>query len=595
MTSSSQPLGARLSDPRAGRRRPGLHTGPAVPVAWVALALVAALVDLHVTRGTTFNGDEWVWALNRRGSSPSVLLDTYNGHFSLVPLLIYRGLWAVFGLRTYVPYRVLVVALHLAVSTLVLLYARRRVGEQAGLAAAALVLFFGPGWQEFLWPFQIAWLISVGAGIGALLALDSERRGAPAAASGLIALALASSGPGVAVAGGVGLELLLRRAPRRLWIVIGPGVLYALWWVGYQHTAVSRYTVEHTPQFVLRLLLATLGSLSALWRAGPAGAAPGLGVGAVLLALGLAAAAWRLAQVHRLWPRALALPAIVLLFGISAGVSRAGFGSGVDSRYLYVAAVFIVLTAVELARGVHLPVALATLLALLVAAAAAANATLVGPAGAYLRAQAGLTRADLGALEIARGIAGPDYVAAHFPGWPFVVIRAGSYYAAARSLGTPAADVAQLRRLPEPARETADVELIAIHAIRLQPGTSAPVGGHPPLPLAVRIGGAEDTRRCTRWQPTGNRRSASLIVVIPARGLTLAAGAGLTTVSLRRFAAAFTPIGAFAGPGTRRLAIAPDRSLQPWQARIATTGPALICPAAGAGRHRPSGGRAARA
>jgi len=55
-------------------------------------------------------------------------------------------------------------------------YSRPRVGSSMALLAAAVIMFFGPGWQDILWPFQIAWLIAVASGIGALIALDGPGR-----------------------------------------------------------------------------------------------------------------------------------------------------------------------------------------------------------------------------------------------------------------------------------------------------------------------------------------------------------------------------------------------------------------------------------
>ena len=75
-----------------------------------------------------------------------------------------------------------------------------------------------PAWQNILWPFQVGWLLSLAAGLGALLALDRGDRRGEAAACALVALSLASSGIGVAIAAGVLVDVLWRR-PRAAWIV----------------------------------------------------------------------------------------------------------------------------------------------------------------------------------------------------------------------------------------------------------------------------------------------------------------------------------------------------------------------------------------
>ena len=149
------------------------------------LCLGAAVFFAYQTRGTTFWFDEWEWIAQRRGNDVGTFLDPHNQHLSLVPIALYRLLFATVGLDDYRPYRALVIAAHIGVVVLVFAYARTRVGAWLALAPAALLLFFGPGWQEVLWPFQVAWLIAIGAGVLALMALDRRTRGGDVLAGGL--------------------------------------------------------------------------------------------------------------------------------------------------------------------------------------------------------------------------------------------------------------------------------------------------------------------------------------------------------------------------------------------------------------------------
>ena len=161
-----------------------------------ALLLTGALL-FYITRHTTFWFDEWLWVVHRRGNSLSTYLDPYNEHLSLVPIAIYKLLFATAGIRDYVPYRVLVIAGHLGCCGLLFVYARRRVGAFLALVAAALILVLGPGWQNILWPFQIAWLMSLAAGVGALMLLERADRPGDLSALLLLLLAIASSSIGV--------------------------------------------------------------------------------------------------------------------------------------------------------------------------------------------------------------------------------------------------------------------------------------------------------------------------------------------------------------------------------------------------------------
>lgn len=236
--------------------------------AWVLLAglLIATGALLYYeTRGTTLWFDEWTWLLHRRADSLASYLDTHNGHLSLIPIAIYKLLFATAGIRSSAPYRVLVIIAHLSCCLLLFVYARRRVGAFLALVTTTVLLLFGPGWENLLWPFQITWLTSLGAGLGALLALDRHDRAGDLAACVLLIVSLASSGIGVPIVIGVILELaLVRRRRRDAWIVGVPVLLYALWWIGYQHTTFVRHDIVVAPNFVYTSASATLAAIAGL-------------------------------------------------------------------------------------------------------------------------------------------------------------------------------------------------------------------------------------------------------------------------------------------------------------------------------------------
>src|SRR3954464_11313352 len=218
---------------------------PAI-MTWLALGallVIAAVFLFYETRGTTFWFDEWRWALERHGGGVDSLRRPHNGHFSLIPVAVYKLLFDTAGLDDYGPYRAAVIACHLAYVALLFVYVRRRLGGYLALLAAALILFLGPGWQDILWPFQIAWLISLAAGLGAMLMLDRADRLGDLAACGLLALAIASSGLGLPLAVGLTVEVLWgRRSLRSAWIVLVPLALYGIWWLAYHsNTATGQH------------------------------------------------------------------------------------------------------------------------------------------------------------------------------------------------------------------------------------------------------------------------------------------------------------------------------------------------------------------
>ena len=67
------------------------------PIAWAVLGLLLVVVGvwlLTLTRGTTLWVDEWQWALHRRGNDLDAFLQPHNDHLSLVPVAVYRVLFA---------------------------------------------------------------------------------------------------------------------------------------------------------------------------------------------------------------------------------------------------------------------------------------------------------------------------------------------------------------------------------------------------------------------------------------------------------------------------------------------------------------------
>jgi hypothetical protein len=558
-------------------------------LAWVALIvviLVAGAFFLFETRATVTWVDEWAWVLGRRGNDAGTFLRPHNGHLSLVPIAIYRVLFATAGLEHYGPYRALVIGAHLACVVLVFVYASRRVGGYLALLAATLVLFLGPGFMDILFPFQVAWLISLGTGVGAFLMLDRRDRVGDVGASGLLLVSLASSGLGQPIALGLAVDVLWgRRRIRDAWIVAAPLAAYAVWWLAYQtdQTGPWRQDLPLTPGFVAEAAAAAISALVGLAaRPYEYGGSTLSAWGPVLLICVVAASGWRIARLRSVPPRVMALLAIVLSFWIVTGLSRAWLGSSaaLSSRYQYVGALFVVLLAVELARGVSVSSPARVVLAFAATAAVVSNVGVFRDAGQYLRGQAQRTRADLGALEIARPIVNPSYVASGLPGYPNVSLQAGPYFSAAKALGTPAATPAELATEPEDARRIADAELIHIHGLNLRPRSADDRPGIAPT-VDAAMGGAVTARGgCVVFRPSGVTPAGTtheLRVTVRPPGLLLAAHEGPGAVGVRRFADGFQPVGTIAATAPATLRIRPDLATEPWHLRLAPTGPATVC------------------
>lgn len=553
-------------------------------LAWAAISILlvaAAILFVHETRGTTLTFDEWVWALHRRGGSLGTFLSPHNGHFSLVPIVIYKILFATAGLSDYGPYRAMVIAGHLACVLLVFVYAKRRVPPAIAVALAALLLFLGPAWQNFLWPFQIAWLISIGAGVGALLALDRHDRRGDIAACALVACSLASSGIGLAVAIGVTVDILARRdRRRRAWIVYGPLAVYAVWWVTYQNTSLTLHAIEHAPGFVATAASATLAALTGLSGSTvPFGTGTMLEFGPPLVIAAVLGLGWHLRHAGNLTPRVLALLAITGSFWLLAAVGRTGVAQGYSSRYLYVGAVFILLLGAELLRGRSLSAPVMVIALVIVLAVLVVNVGLFSDAGSYERTEAQLVRTDLGALDIGRPAIAPGYVAADFPGFG-VVVAARPYFAAERAIGTPAASPQEIESYPDGVRREADAELIAIHRVRLTPAVAAAASAIVPRVDAVLGGVVKRSRSCLAFSPAAVLSPAGaheLQLTLPAGGMRIRARGGPAAVAVRRFSTSFQTVGSVASGGSADLAIAADLATAAWHVRVAPSSGVTVC------------------
>ena len=337
----------RTADPRTGT--------------WTALASVPAAVALLVAgvmgRGMWFFSDDW----NMFGEYHSGnLLEPFNGHLSLVPAGLYQLLFQLRGVSSYTPYRLLGLA---ALAVLGFQVARlavvrvdgatlRRVplAPVVGALAVAAVLWASTGQMNLLFPFLLNFTVTIAALPAIWWHLDRAERGAgiagEAAASVWLAVALATSGLGVMTALAVGIELLVRRAPLRRWLVLAPGpALWAIWFLTHRDANELSTDPGAVVSYTARMLMAGLTSLGAGWA--PAGVLVGVGL---LVLVVLAATRWR-----SLDGRALGALAAPVAFALFTAVTRIGIEPRIEPdelRYSWAVAAYLVLAALVLVRPV---------------------------------------------------------------------------------------------------------------------------------------------------------------------------------------------------------------------------------------------------
>jgi hypothetical protein len=539
----------------------------AVLVLLAALLAAAAAVLLTYGSGLTFFQDSWEFLMHRRHLSAAALLDPHNEHIVLLPVLINQMLLQTFGMSSMTPELVVLVALLLGAAALVFLYVRRRLGSWPALFATALLLFLGPAWQDFLWPFQVGFAGSALFGLAMLLALEEEEQRWDLAACAFLALAMAFSSLGLpfAVAGAVLLLQQRRRGGlRRAWIVGVPLLLYAGWYAGWGHTAENHLTahnVLHSPRYVWEGLSASLDAVLALGTI--ANEVVGRSKwGAPLLIVLLALAAYRGFRRRGFYPGLWPVLAAAATFWFLAAFNTMAGREPYSSRYLYVGGLFAILLAANLLQGIRFDRRVLIVAGALTAVVVGFNLVPLREGRDFFRKQTTLTRADLGAIEIAERTVEPSFVLTpEIDGTIFLnEIEAGNYLAAVREHGSPAYDPAELASAAEEGRYHADLVLANALPLGIEP-ESAIV----PPPRA----------HCLRTPPGTSRaiplHSGTATVRLPPGP----PGA----VRLRRFAVGEYPLVTEDLPGgtTTALYIPRDRSQRPWRLQVEAPAGALVC------------------
>ncbi len=316
----------------AGRTDARARVGPWL---WVHLGTLVAAVPVlaWVNRDQWFAGDEWqIVTTNGLGSNParaSVLAPHFE-HWATLGILVYKALYGVFALRSYVPYLAVFFVVILAVAHLSWrLLLRIGVVPPYATAVAALTIVMAVGWENRSTAWQMVVIGPVALGFGALLVMPTRgplvRRDAVVVA--LLLTALMCSGTGVTMTLVVALAALLRRGWRvAAGIVAVPAVVYSLWYVfegasGQRNDTALSTALGDLPGFVWRGLT---GAFSDLTRV------PDSGV--VVLAVVVVWLAWRARPRLEPWPLVIATTAGAVFSIALTGVRRAG--AGPESRYV---------------------------------------------------------------------------------------------------------------------------------------------------------------------------------------------------------------------------------------------------------------------
>jgi hypothetical protein len=543
------------------------------------LGLGAALI-LFETRGHSLLFDEWSFYADYRGHGPSVLLNPFGGNLELIPILLYKAVFATAG-PSAVVLRVILVALDVICASLLFVLLRSRVGDWLALGPALLMMVFGAAADVVAATLGIAILLSCAFGLGALVALERGTRRGDAVACCLLIGAVASNSAGLPFLAGAAVDVFFirpRERRRRSWLVAVPLALYVIWrlWALHLHplgplaahpTDITLSNIGSLPSSMATSFAAAAAAVTGLFRS------PGLQGAGFNATLGppLAVAMAVLAVLRvRLGPpidrRIAVFVAMPLVYWALIALVVAD-RTPTTSRYQYAGAIFLFLACAELARGLRItPRATAVVIGAF-ALAALPNIVNLHDGARFLRYNSELDRAQLAAIEIARDRVPFDLLVepvggSLLPGSSTAfsggrvpttdaVITAGRYLHAAADLGSPAYDAGELSRAPEAAREAADHELAAALGLALVATAAAPCA----TPAAGEM-------------------------EVPRGGLEVRAGPGAAVaIQLKRFGEAYSvDLGTVPAASARLLVVPSDRSPVPWRVQLGGNEAAKACP-----------------
>ena len=283
MTETSTRAARRTTGEQAGRsvalRLPGWM--PSIPTTLViVLAAAFGAYALWLDRNSFFWGDDWHFLFHRgsvEGASEGSLLTPFNGHWSILMILLYRALFATVGLTTYLPYVAVLIAFHVGI-VLVTDRLLVRTGAGAWIAAvvALLVLFTGVAPEMVVFDAAMNHSGSILFGLLAVLVLvrgGADRR-AVAISWALLVIALMWSGTGIS---SVVLATVLVSATwgfRRAGVVLSvPLAVFLVWFLGWgRHGAGADLTWDVTsevPAYVWAGLTKVFGAAVSVPEVGP--------------------------------------------------------------------------------------------------------------------------------------------------------------------------------------------------------------------------------------------------------------------------------------------------------------------------------------
>jgi hypothetical protein len=543
------------------------------PTALLGLAMATSVaLLLYLTREFTFLQDTWEFLMNRRDVTADALLKPHNEHIVVIPVAIEQLFLRVFGMSDATPEFVLLALSLAAAAYLLFVYVRRRIGPWLALFAAVILLFLGPAWEVLLWPFEIGFVGSVLFGLAMLLALDRDDRHGDVAACAFLCLSFGFSSVAIPFAAAAAVDLFQKRHSRglgRIYLVAIPAMLYGLWYLGWgsdAETHLSLRNVLASPRFVFESAAVATGAVFGLGTTPFGGSTDPVWGRAILVAL-VVVFAYR--QVRKpgfapgFWPVAAAAATSWFLTAFNQIPGR----DPSSSRYQYMGGVLVLLLLANLLQGVRLGRRALIALGGLTTAAVAVNLIVLTDGRDALEQQSVFTRADLGAIEIAKRTVDLAFsLDPEVAGTTTLIdVQVAKYLPAVEEYGSPAYSPAELAAAPDYGRRQADIVLSQALPLSTFTRLDAYEPGDPGENCIAVVGDASPDSE-TQLFPGLTR-------------IELAPGPD-AEFSLRRFATGEYPVITEGAPGgsVTTLRIPRDRAPgYPWYLRVEASQLARVC------------------
>lgn len=583
---------------------PGARTaerGGAIALAILAAAMVVAVgALLHWGRGQVMAGDDLFYAQRLAENSLGHTILHSNLYLLALPMALYKAMFELFGIGSYLPYRLVAVVLALLCAGLFYAIARRRIGGLLALAPTVLLLFFGSGWEELITGTRIPSLVAIASGLGAILALEREDRRGDVLAAALLCVSATSHPTGLGFLAAGAVMIAWRPSPRRwtsAWVALIPAALVAAFLIFYQRTAdTPQQGISDVLSFERAswtMLTAAASGLSGVLRE-PVYDRPLAEIAsAVLLVLIVIGAALRWRRLRpTFWAAAAGLAVLVASTRLSPG----GFIRLPDApRYLYPETILFLWLLVELAGAwrdagsARVRTAVAGLTTAVLLLGLWSNVAKFDHAGSTLRANSTIARGQYSAYDLERDRLRPGYTPnAFFP-------TAGNYLAAADAYGSMGLSPTELAQAPLPTRASADRALVGALGLELRPASGAtPARGPRPRVVKLLEGKAAGHGGCVELRPAqgaetlnpssigapGGAEPPLAELELPAGGAWLRGGhLDQAAFTLGRFAdLPVAQLGPPEGNGNgATLRIPRDGADLPWRLEIASRKPVTVC------------------